>query len=153
MAVPTNPCSEVQTVTVESGGSYTITFPAAPPVGQITQMYNNGQQVKVMSTPAGWARLDIETGDLSEWGPAELEEKMKEIEALFEVCEHLNASELPYVSMNEKAQEYNRFEEELIRQLDERPPLTIDTCPGSVYDTMMKPIEQALKDLAEIPLQ
>ena len=176
MATPTNPCSEVQTISVASGGSYTITLPNSTsiastafvaPIGTVQVMANGGPMnavgtVNVMKTDAGWARLDIDDRDLKDFSREVLTSKLSEIESLFDVVDKLSLGNTPFVSLDDKAREYNRFEEELIRrdelcgdltdtlakfklQVELIDP-TIDTRPGSLAHTIMSSVANEIEN-------
>ena len=171
MATPTNPCSEIQTIFVASGGSYTITFPNSTsiattafvaPIGSVQIMMDGGPMnatgtVNVMKTDTGWARLDTDNRDLSNVGKEVLTNKLSEIESLFDVVDKLSLGNTPFVSLDDKAREYNRFEEELIRreELDTLAKFklqvhlidpTIDTRPGSAAHTIMKSVAHEIEN-------
>ena len=171
MAVPTNPCSDVQTVFVDGGGSYTISLPSSlpgqhysvasnTPIGTVSQKLilnvktNSYDIVNMLNTGTEWVVIDV--GDCSEYTPKQLEEKMREIEVLFNFMEQAGIDNFSGVTLEDKTREYNVCEERLIGLQEENPLVTvelgdqaIDTGPGSVYDTMMKPMIEEAKRTAE----
>jgi len=139
-------------VYINTSGPSIAPSPAFP-IGTVTSYVdssvtaNGGSPYPVIMTPKGWAAVNVSNAPLSAYSVTGLEDMMKEIEGLFELADQIDLSGV--TSLEEKAAEYNKFEEELIRRLDDNPPLTIDTRKGSVYDTMMKFYVEEAKRTAE----
>lgn len=160
--IGSNPCgeisigNEVQTVTVASGGSYTITLPAAQS-GSV--MVSEGGH-KMVYDGNRWLRITPCRDDVTKYTSVELQESMSNIEALFEFYEQNNLDgSSGLVPLAESAREYNRCEEEMIRRSnlpEYNLEITLDGLsmePGSpariLVDAVAEQIRSALNGLEE----